>query len=59
LSLHGGHVPFQLPTGFSNVFGTMPGPTAEQDKRKAARETVDILHEISTLLVSARSIIEQ
>ncbi|KAF1826533.1 mitotic-spindle organizing protein associated with a ring of gamma-tubulin 1 [Dissoconium aciculare CBS 342.82] len=28
----------------------MPGPTAEQDKRKAARETVDILHEISTLL---------
>jgi mitotic-spindle organizing protein 1 len=31
----------------------MPGPTAEQDKRKAARETVDILHEISTLLVGA------
>ncbi|KAK5167987.1 uncharacterized protein LTR77_006554 [Saxophila tyrrhenica] len=25
-------------------------PTADEDKRKAARETIDILHEISTLL---------
>lgn len=28
----------------------MPGPDNEA-KRKAARETIDILHEISTLLV--------
>lgn len=27
-------------------------PAADDDKRKAARETIDILHEISTLLVS-------
>ncbi len=29
-------------------------PVADDDKRKAARETIDILHEISTLLVSFR-----
>ena len=27
-------------------------PAADDDKRKAAKETIDILHEISTLLVS-------
>lgn len=26
-------------------------PAADDNKRKAARETIDILHEISTLLV--------
>lgn len=27
----------------------------QEDKRQAAREVIDILHEISTLLVSGRS----
>lgn len=32
-------------------------PAADEGKRKAARETIDILHEISTLLV--RDVAEQ